>query len=197
MNLTNRHIILASGSPRRREILAQHGIDFEIIKPDCSEETEAGLSPAEIVKTLARRKAECVLSENPGILEGGKLILASDTIVAYESEVLGKPADEADAFRMLSELSGKMHSVYSGVCILSGVPSECLLFAARTDVFFKQYSDSDIKAYIATGEPMDKAGAYAIQGGFAPYVDHIEGDYDNVVGLPYDELVRRLEKQND
>ena len=104
---------------------------------------------------------------------------------------------EADAFRMLSELNGKMHSVYSGVCILSSKPSECLLFAARTDVFFNQYSDSDIKAYIATGEPMDKAGAYAIQGGFAPYVDHIEGDYDNVVGLPYDELVRRLEKQND
>ncbi len=197
MELKNRHIILASGSPRRREILKEHGIDFEIIKPDCSEETAPGLSPDQIVMTLAERKAKCVLSENPGILGGGNLILASDTVVAFDGEIMGKPVDEADAFRMLSELNGKMNFVYSGVCILSAEPSECMLFAARTDVYFKKYTDEDINAYIATGEPMDKAGAYAIQGGFAPYADHIDGDFDNVVGLPYDELMRRCKGNNN
>lgn len=187
MLLKDKHVILASGSPRRIDILREDGISFEAVKPGCSEEFLTRLTPAQAVMALALRKA-LAIGERDG------LVLACDTVVVYGDRLIGKPVDEADAFRILSELNGQKHKVMSGVAILQKNPKFTLVFSAETDVYFKHYTDEDILRYIATGEPMDKAGAYAIQGGFAGYIERIEGAYDNVVGLPYAEIKERLRK---
>ena len=172
-------IILASGSPRRKQLLAQMGVkDFKIVASDADETVAPGLPPAQIVETLSARKAEAVAGE----AGPGALVIAADTIVTLEGAVLGKPADELEAFRMLSALSGQRHQVYTGVTLL-------LDGARRTEhevttVTFRELTEADITRYIATGEPMDKAGAYGIQGFGALLVERIEGDYFNVMGLP-------------
>ena len=180
-------IILASNSPRRRELLAQIGIrDFQILSPDVDETVEPGLSPARMVETLSLRKAQAAA----GRAGADDLILAADTVVALDGRVLGKPRDQEDAFAMLSALSGREHRVYTGVTVLRG--GQAATEHEETAVAFRALSPEEIRDYIATGEPMDKAGAYGIQGVGALLVQGIRGDYCNVVGLPLFRLGRML-----
>ena len=171
-------IILASASPRRREILTTLDIPFRVVASDADESLPLGIAPAEAVETLAARKAAAVAA----LCGGDEVILAADTVVAIDGEILGKPADEAEAAAMLRRLSGRVHVVYTGVAIRRG--GEVRVAHEATRVRFAALTEADIAAYIATGEPMDKAGAYAIQGRAARFVEGIVGDYFNVVGLP-------------
>ena len=180
-------IILASNSPRRRELLGQMGIKgFKVAAPDVDETVEGNLHPAQIVEELSLRKAKAAAAKNGG--DG--LIIAADTVVALEGAVLGKPHSEEDAFSMLSALSGNRHDVYTGVTVMLG--GRVVTEHERTAVTFRDVERSEIRAYIATGEPMDKAGAYGIQGRGALLVSGIQGDYCNVVGLPVYRLGRIL-----
>lgn len=180
-------IILASGSPRRKQLLAQMGIEtFRVISSDADETVEPGLSPARIVEILSTRKAEAVADH----AKPGGLVIAADTIVALDGAVLGKPNDGLEAFRMLSALSGRRHQVYTGVTLLRD--GERRTEHEVTTVTFRELTQDDITRYIATGEPMDKAGAYGIQGYGALLVERIEGDYFNVMGLPVCRLGRML-----
>ena len=170
-------IILASGSPRRKELLELMGLaDFQII-PAQGEPEISGLSPDETVCALALYKARSVQKDNHG-----HTIIAADTLVYLDGEALGKPKDEEDARRMLTALSGRGHQVYTGVCILT--PEKSITCAERTDVYFRTMTDAEIDGYIATGEPMDKAGAYGAQGKAAVFIEGINGDFFNVMGLP-------------
>ena len=172
-------IILASHSPRRRELLGQMGItEFQIISPDVDESVEPGLSPAEMVEVLSLRKAGAA-AEKAGAED---IVIAADTVVALDGSVLGKPRGEADAFAMLSSLSGREHHVYTGMTVLQG--DRAVTEHEETAVAFRALEPDEIWGYIATGEPMDKAGAYGIQGLGALLVSGIRGDYCNVVGLP-------------
>ncbi|HIZ43984.1 MAG TPA: septum formation protein Maf [Firmicutes bacterium] len=185
-------LILASASPRRRELLSLTGLPFTVMAGN-GEEIISTEDPARAVSELSRQKAEAVLLR----AEDGDTVIGADTVVALEGRILGKPADEADAFRMLRMLQGRDHAVYTGVTILkknSGTAP--VTFAERTAVHVLPMSDEEIRAYIATGEPMDKAGAYGIQGRFAVYVAGIEGDYQNVVGLPVSRLYGYLKGEH-
>ena len=180
-------IILASQSPRRRELLERMGLTgFRVISPDVDENLGEELPPAELVSRLSRRKAGAVAAQ----AGPDTLVIAADTVVALEGAVLGKPADQREAFAMLSALSGNRHYVYSGLTVIQGdrvaTQHEC------TTVTFRELEPEEISHYIATGEPMDKAGAYGIQGLGAMLVSGIEGDYFNVVGLPIFRLSRIL-----
>lgn len=178
-------IILASASPRRKELLSQIGITFEIIKAEKEEHITSSI-PTEVVKELSMQKAKEVAAKCDS-----SIIIGADTIVAMEGQILGKPKDRADAMRMLRLLQGKKHQVITGVTVLLG-STKTLSFAEVTDVSLYPMTDAQIERYIATGEPMDKAGAYGIQGRFAAYVRGIEGDYNNVVGLPIGRLYQEV-----
>ena len=172
--------ILASQSPRRRELLAQIGVkNFEILVPEADESFDPAKTPQEIVCSICRRKAEAARA-----LAGDDkaIILAADTMVFLDGLRLGKPKDEDDAFEMLRALSGRTHEVCTGVTICRG--SEILTRAETTVVTFRPMADHEIRAYIASGDPMDKAGSYGIQGKAALFASGIEGDYFNVMGLP-------------
>ena len=183
-------IILASGSPRRRELLAKLNIDFEIITSDADETIDSD-NPETIVETLSERKARAVFDT---ITDDNVLVIGADTIVYYDGEVLGKPEDEEDARGMLSMLSDRTHQVYTGVSIISRIKGEEKIktFSDRTDVTFYEIDKFDLADYIKTGSPMDKAGAYGIQDDFAKHVKKIDGDYNNVVGLPLSKLYQEL-----
>ncbi|OKP96297.1 nucleoside triphosphate pyrophosphatase [Paenibacillus sp. P46E] len=177
----SRLIILASGSPRRRELLTLLGLPFEVISSDADESTAPGLVPEDIVRSLALRKAEAVLSCAG---ERASVIVGSDTIVVLDGQVLGKPLDPQDSRAMLKLLQGRTHQVYTGVACI-GLPEEKTVVRHRvTSVTMRAMSMDEISAYIATGEPADKAGSYAIQGLGSTLVERIEGCYFNVVGLP-------------
>ena len=180
-------IILASQSPRRRELLERMGIrEFRVVASAADETADPALSPVELVETLSRRKALTVQAQ-----EGtDAIILAADTVVTLDGAVLGKPADEAAARQMLSALSGRRHQVYTGLTVLRG--QEAYTEHEMTEVTFRALSQTEVEAYIATGEPMDKAGAYGIQGYGALLVEGISGDYYNVMGLPVCRLGRIL-----
>jgi septum formation protein len=182
-----RRLILASASPRRKELLKGIGIDCEVIVSDVPEVWEAGLSPAGIARKLARDKAEAVAKTLPN-----GIVIGADTVVVLEGEVLGKPQDPTDAFRMLRALSGKVHEVMTAVAVIDIDQGSLQEAGATTHVHFRQLSDPEIEAYIATGEPMDKAGAYGIQGKGILFVEGIEGCYTNVVGLPLPKLAEIL-----
>ena len=187
--------ILASASPRRRDILNQSGIKFEVKVSNVDEDIEAD-GPADLVTKLSLLKARAVFDET----EGPVIVLGSDTVVSFNDEIFGKPADDEDAFRMLKEMSGDVNIVYSGVAILSREADgteKIENFPVATKVFFRDMTDEQTSAYIATGEPSDKAGAYAIQGLFAPYIKGIEGDYYNIVGLPICAVVEALERMGE
>jgi len=172
-------IILASQSPRRRALLHQIGIrDFRVLPAEADETIPEGMPPEEAVKLLSGRKAEAVVPT----AAPGDIVIAADTVVALDSVILGKPADERDAKRMLSLLSGKSHRVYTGVTVRRG--RESLYSLSWAEVTFRSLSTSEIVGYIATGEPMDKAGAYGIQGYGALLISGLKGDYYAVVGLP-------------
>lgn len=180
-------IILASNSPRRRELLGKMGLrGFRVAAPNVDETVEGNLHPARIVEELSLRKARAA-AEKAG---PDDLIIAADTVVALEGAVLGKPADERDAFSMLSALSGNRHDVYTGVTVLQG--DRAVTEHEATVVAFREVDPEEILGYIATGEPMDKAGAYGIQGLGALLVSGIQGDYCNVMGLPVFRLGRIL-----
>ena len=177
--------LLASQSPRRKELLSRAGYAFEVIVSAVDETLPQGATPGEAVETLARRKANAVSKQYPGAV-----VLGCDTVVALGGRILGKPADEQEAKAMLQSLSGNTHTVYSGVCVTDGTRET--VFHTATDVTFYPLSDDTIAAYVATGEPMDKAGAYGIQGLGCVLVARIAGDYSNVVGLPLSESARVL-----
>ena len=181
-------IILASASPRRRELLAGLGVEFAVIPAKGEEHPVPGLSGAETAKQLSRAKClEIAATASPE-----DVIIAADTVVVADGEILGKPRDEADARRMLRALSGRSHWVYTGVTVSKG--GDILSDAEGTQVRFRALTDAEIDAYLATGEPMDKAGAYGIQGRAALFVEGIDGDYFNVVGLPLCRLGEMLKE---
>ena len=172
-------IILASKSPRRRALLEQMGVrDFRIITPDIDEHMDRALPPAELVRQISLEKAQAVAAQ----ADPNTVVIAADTVVALDGAVLGKPADEEEAFRMLSLLSGNRHQVYTGLTVLRG--AQVFSQWEETAVTFRPLTAEEIEAYIATGEPMDKAGAYGIQGYGSLLIEGISGDYYNVMGLP-------------
>ena len=180
-------LILASQSPRRRELLGQMGLTDFIIRPALGEErADPGLSPDRLVEALSAHKGLEVAARS----DPGDLVIAADTVVAVDGQVLGKPRDRADALRMLAALSGRAHTVYTGVTLCRD--GEVLTQHEATQVRFRTLTPAEMEAYVDTGEPMDKAGAYGIQGYGALLVEGIEGDYSNVVGLPVCRLGRML-----
>ena len=187
--MDNFQMILASGSPRRIEMMRRSGVEPLIIKPEVDETVSSELTPEQAVMYLALKKALAV--EEQVEFKENQWLISADTIVCRET-IMGKPQDEAEAVAMLSDLRGREHRVITGVAILSPGTIKRKVFAETTKVFFKDYDDQVIRDYIASGEVWDKAGAYAIQGGFRDQVDHIEGDYDNVVGFPWARFVEEL-----
>ena len=183
--------ILASASPRRKELLEQIGVKFDIL-PATGEEVITKELPGEVVMELAKQKAEEV-AKTAG---EDALVLGADTVVAYEGKILGKPKDEADALRMLTMLSGKEHEVYTGVALIDNRDQSMENFFERTKVTMYPVSEEEIRDYIAGGEPMDKAGAYAIQGLGAKFIQKIEGDYNNVVGLPIGRIYQEIKRKS-
>jgi septum formation protein len=182
-----RKLILASGSLRRKELLEKAGLHFEIIISDYEEDMALPLSPDELVKHLSRGKAETVAKEHKDAI-----VLSADTIVAYDSQILGKPHTEEKAEKMLQLLSGKQHSVFTGFTVMLLEENKIISRAIETKVYFNRLSDDEIKKYVATGDPLEKAGAYAIQKIGEAFVEKIEGDYNNVVGLPIDDVLAVL-----
>lgn len=180
-------IVLASASPRRLELLASAGVEFDVFASDIPEEAMPGEAPADFAVRLARDKAVATAARVEG-----RWFIGADTIVVCDGEIMGKPADGADATRMLKKLSGVPHEVITGYAIYDKARDGLLCKAVVTKVFFKALRDEEISAYVATGCPMDKAGAYAIQGGAAYMVERIDGSYTNVVGLPLCEVVEDL-----
>jgi MAF protein len=180
------NFILASNSPRRKELLALFGWPFEVLPADIDESRKPGEHPVDYVRRLACEKAQAVTAQREG------LILAADTIVADGEELLGKPRDEADARRMLTQLRGRTHQVYTGLALIETESGKSDSRVCRTDVPMRDYSAAEVEAYIRTGDPLDKAGAYAIQhSGFHP-VDGLTGCYASVMGLPLCHLVVSL-----
>jgi len=199
-------LVLASASPRRQELLRQAGIAFTVEPADVDETPLAGESPRACAERLAQEKALAVWRKRPHDARGdGDLVLGADTVVAVDQAILGKPTGAEDAVRMLRLLSGRVHQVITGVCLVkTATPAlgaeywvlsteNCTRTASETTlVTMRELTDEEIRAYVAVGEPMDKAGAYAIQGGAARWIPSIEGDYSNVVGLPVALVCRML-----
>lgn len=178
---TNVEIVLASGSPRRRELLSHLKIDFRVTTSEVSEDVEVDLQPSEIVEQLSLRKAQKVAE-----IEQNAWVIGADTIVVLDGEILGKPEDQADAYAMLRRLQGNQHQVFSGISIVEvrdGAIQRFISRHAMTHVWMKTLSDRRIQWYIETGEPMDKAGSYGIQGYGASFIEKIDGCYFNVVGM--------------
>lgn len=184
-------IILASKSPRRRDILEMLELKYRCAPADTDETLIEGMSPADTVMLFSQRKARAVKGE----AENGDVILGMDTMVCIDGVLLGKPADEADAFRMLKALSGKGHNVVTGYTVIYGDKEET--GCVSTDVYFRTLSDDEINWYISTGEPMDKAGAYGIQGKGSLFVESIDGDYFSVLGFPVCQVFKTVKKLTD
>lgn len=179
-------VILASGSPRRKELMSHISKDFKVIVSDTNEDTDMSQSVDKIVMDLAKAKADAV---KPKCNEDD-IIISADTVVALKDKILGKPKDKEDAFSMLKSLSGTSHSVYTGVCITKGTQQK--VFAEKTLVEFYELSDKEINDYIATNDPFDKAGGYGIQSKGVILVKSITGDYFNVVGFPVARIYREI-----
>jgi septum formation protein len=207
-------LVLASASPRRQELLRNAGIPFTVQPADIDETPLAGEAPRECAERLAREKALAVWRTRPQAL-----VLGADTIVVVDEIILGKPSDDEEAIRMLRMLSGRVHRVITGVCLVEGVASSRYPVAGKTAphsgeilraenreqrtasettlITMSELSEDEIRAYVATGEPMDKAGAYAIQGMASRWIPRIEGDYSNVVGLPVALVSRMLRERGE
>lgn len=196
--MAEKTIILGSASPRRSELLAQIGADFEV-RVSNKEEVYHSTVPEEIVKELALMKAENVAEElaeeNASGAVKSTVVIGADTIVVLDGKILGKPADEEDAVRMLNSLQGRRHDVYTGVAVLDydeNGEKHVYNYSVGTAVYVNEMTEEEIRAYVETKDPLDKAGAYGIQGRFAAHIDRIEGDYYNVVGLPVSRVYRSL-----
>ena len=189
--------VLASGSPRRKELLGKIVPDFEII-PAVSEEMTSKSLPSEIVEELSFQKASEIFHKILTDSHDQLVVIGSDTVVSYNHKILGKPVDKADAARMVSLLSGNDHDVFSGVTVFytEDGKERSFTFSEQTKVHVAELTDDEISNYVATGEPLDKAGAYGIQGLFARYITGIEGDYYNVMGLPVARLYQELKKHS-
>lgn len=188
-----KNILLASGSPRRKELVSLLPWPFKVCVKEVEEKIDLREPAWENVKNLALQKAQAVAQEHPD-----KWVIGADTVVCYENHILGKPKDEKDAYEMLKMLSGKTHKVYTGVAIVHQGKGCAKTFYEETKVAMQELTDKEINEYISTKEPLDKAGAYGIQGFGARYIVGIEGDYFNVVGLPvhavYTQLLKQLEE---
>ena len=182
-------IILASQSPRRKELLGYITENFTVKVSDVEEVTDTAQSPEEIVISLARIKGEAVFADNKS-----DTVISADTVVVLDGKILGKPHSREEAYEMLSSLSGRTHTVFTGVCVFS--QDKVFSFAEKTQVQFCPLTENDINAYIETGEPFDKAGAYGIQGKGCVLVEGIVGDYYNVMGLPVAHLCRLLKENS-
>lgn len=178
-------IILASASPRRRELLTMAGVEYQCIPADIEETVPQGTPTEKITEVLSMQKAGAVFAQHPE-----DTVIGSDTVVVIDGKVLGKPKSEEEAFTMLKQLSGRVHTVYTGVTLCS--PKGSCSFTSHTEVEFYPLKDEEIRDYIRTGEPMDKAGSYGIQGYGCVLVKRINGDYFTVMGLPIAETVRAL-----
>lgn len=189
-----KNIILASASPRRRELLAQIGLEFTVMPSDI-EENPVSTLPQDVVIELSKEKARDVWGRTGEAGRRGQLVLSADTVVSIEGEILGKPRDEADAVRMLGMLSGKEHHVYTGVTMIwindEGKQEEYSFYVC-TGVLMYRIDRAEIEDYVRSGEPMDKAGAYGVQGRVAAYIKAIRGEYSNVVGLPVGRLYQEM-----
>ena len=186
-------IILASNSPRRKELLEQIGMEFTICPSKKEEETISNI-PSEMVALLSKQKAEDVWEQSYAV-QADSLVIGADTVVACQDQILGKPKDEADALRMLAMLQGKEHQVYTGVTMIwqneEGKKTHYGFYVATSVVLYSM-TQEEILGYIRTGDPMDKAGAYGIQGAFAKFIKSIRGEYNNVVGLPVGRLYQEM-----
>lgn len=182
-------IVLASASPRRSELMALAGISCRVVPAHICEEVLPDEEPDAHVMRLSREKARAVAER-----ETGRFFIGADTVVVLDGRIMGKPVDGEDAYRMLGALSGRTHQVITGITVLDGSSGACLTRSVSTDVLFKTLSDREIRDYIATGCPMDKAGAYAIQGGAVHFIPSISGSYTNVIGLPMAELYELLKQ---
>lgn len=181
-------IILASQSPRRRELLERMGLTFTIVVPDIDEHMDRDLEPHRLVETISAEKARAVRAQ----VGNDPVVIAADTVVALDGQLLGKPHDQADAHRMLTALQGRHHQVYTGFTVLRG--EKMVTRSEETEVVFRGLTAEEIGQYISTGEPMDKAGAYGIQGYGAMLVEGVRGDYFNVMGLPVCALGQALKE---
>jgi septum formation protein len=186
----NYRLILASGSPRRRELLAQAGYTFTVEAADVDESLRDGEAPAAYVQRLAEQKAQAIFARDT--LIPGLIVLGADTTVVCDGEILAKPTDGEDAKRILRRLSGRTHQVLTGVALATGAGTTSGV--ESTEVTFSTIPEAELDAYCATAEPMDKAGAYGIQGYAARWIPHIEGDYFNVMGLPIARVVAMVAK---
>lgn len=182
--MTDKKIVLASKSPRRKEILEKAGYNIEIRVQDADETLPEGISPENAVKMLAEIKAAAVCREK------GETVIGADTVVSVDGKILGKPKDEEDAFLMLKRLSGREHEVFTGVCILTD--SGKTVFSERSAVEFDRLSDDKIYSYIKSGEPTDKAGAYAIQGLAGEFARVVSGSFYNVMGFPIETFNKKF-----
>ncbi|MBP6114504.1 MAG: septum formation inhibitor Maf [Acinetobacter sp.] len=182
-------IILASSSPRRKELLEQVGLKFEIFSPDIDESVCIGESADHYVQRLAEQKAQAILAQFPDAI-----VIAADTSLVLDHKIIGKPESKQHAFEIWTALSDRQHDVFSGVCVMSSEcdPNTVQSMVVRTKVYFQKLSQLDMEQYWATGEPIGKAGAYAIQGYAAQFIPRIEGSYSNVVGLPLYETLQLL-----
>lgn len=178
-------IILASASPRRKELLSTAGVNFTVKVADVEEKIEPGLTPDKVVMSLALQKAKAVAAENPEAV-----VIGADTVVVLDGEILGKPQSEENAVEMLTALSGRCHTVYTGVALIKG--DKVRNFCEATQVEFYDLTKEEIEAYVATKDCMDKAGAYGIQTNGCVLISGINGDYFNVVGLPVSKVYREL-----
>ncbi|MBN2880279.1 MAG: septum formation protein Maf [Clostridia bacterium] len=175
--MQTKKILLASGSPRRKELLARMGLEFGIMPCDAEEKYDPEMNPSEIARYLGRLKAEIVNK-----MVDGYVVIGADTIVVVDGHILGKPTDRHEAYSMLKKLSGSWHEVITGVCVFDG--EECITDHVITRVHFVEMTEGEIEEYINTDEPYDKAGAYGVQGLAGMYIDSIEGDYYNIMGFP-------------
>jgi len=180
-------LILASASPRRKDLLQDLGLQFAIIEARVEEEPAAGETPVEFVRRAAFDKAEAVSREN-----GASWVLGADTVVVHGGRILGKPKDAGDALAMLQSLAGQVHLVHTGFCLMNKAEQVAVSRVVTTEVSFSPFSSEIAAAYVATGEPLDKAGAYGIQGRGGFLVERINGSYSNVVGLPLVEVIQEL-----
>ena len=186
-------VVLASASPRRRELLEQIGLPFAVVPSGADETIPAELSPSLAVQTLSLMKAADVAK----IQSEDALIIGADTVVVLDDEILTKPKDACEATMMLKRLSGRCHRVMTGLTLFRRKDGKSISVTEETEVFFKELTEMEINAYIKTGEPLDKAGAYGIQGLGGLFIEKIQGDYYNVVGLPLARLGRLLEEEFD
>jgi septum formation protein len=181
-------IVLASASPRRSELMTLAGIPYIVLPTDICEDVLPGEQPEEHVMRLSREKAQAAVGRAKG-----RIFIGADTVVVLDGRIMGKPADEVEAFEMLSALSGRNHLVITGFCVLDRENEVCLSRSVQTEVTFRALGEQEIRDYIASGCPMDKAGAYAMQGGAVHFIRSICGSYTNVIGLPMAELYEVLQ----